>query len=220
MTHWANDSGHVWSVGRTQTGKTTTALEAFAENERVNIWLNARGEDRVEGVKARADGSYKSLQGVKNAFARNETRIEYLPADRQEGIVQLKNWLFKVAERTDRELPITIFLDEVHEVAPQSGKQYGNFPARDAVRDLAKRGEKRNLKVWGISQDPVAFDKESLRQRTYLLCFELAHEQANYLADYGVRVDEVNAQPEFAGIVYHAKGQTVAEGVKARAEYA
>jgi len=220
MSHWADDSGHVWSVGRTQTGKTTTALEAFAENNRVNIWVNARGKDRVDGVKSLADGSYKSLKGVKKAFSRNEYRIEYLPSDRQEGVVALKNWLFEVAERTDRELPVTVFLDEVHEVAPQSGKEYGNFPPRDAVRDFAKRGEKRNLKVWGISQDPVAFDKESLRQRTYLLAYELAHEQASYLADYGVEVEAVNDQPEYAGVLYHADGSELETGVKAKEAYA
>lgn len=218
MSHWAEDAGHVWDIGRTQTGKTTTALEAFAESDRVNIWLNYRGDDRVEGVRPLADGSYKSLQGVKQAFARNETRIEYLPADPREGMEKLQSWLWEVADRVDRALPITVFVDEVHNIAPQTQKD--DYAGRDAVRKIAKEGMKRNVKLWGISQDPVSFDKQALRQREYLLVFELSHEQADYLASYGVDVRTVNDQPDYAGVVYHADGSVVEEGVKASARYA
>lgn len=218
MSHWAEDAGHVWDIGRTQTGKTTTALEAFAESGRVNIWLNYRGDDRVEGVRRHADGSYRSLRGVKQAFARNETRIEYLPSDPRQGMEDLQSWLWTVADRVDRDLPITVYVDEVHNVAPQSQKD--DLEGRDAVRTVAKEGMKRNVKLWGISQDPVSFDKQSLRQREYLLVFELSHEQANYLGDYGVDVSTVNDQPEFAGVVYHADGQVVETGVKASSRYA
>jgi len=218
MSHWAEDAGHVWDIGRTQTGKTTTALEAFAEAARVNIWLNYRGDERVEGVRPLADGSYRSLRGVKQAFARDETRIEYLPTDPRQGMEKLQSWLWTVAKRTDRQLPLTVFVDEVHNIAPQTQKD--ECAGRDAVRTIAKEGMKRNVKLWGISQDPVSFDKQALRQREYLLVFELSHEQADYLASYGVDVGTVNDQPDYAGVVYHADGSVVERGVKAKEKYA
>lgn len=218
MTHWADDAGHVWNVGRTQTGKTTTAKEMFAESQRVGIWINERGDDRVEGISRLADGSYRSLDGVKNAFARDEYRIEYLPADRRQGIERLRSWLWGVAEATDQQLPVTVYADEIHGIAPQSQKD--ELAGRDAVRKISKEGKKRNVKLVGISQDPVSFDKQALRQRDYLLCFELAHEQADYLAGYGADVREINGQPEYAGVLYHADGSKVADGVKAKERYA
>ena len=218
MTHWADDAGHVWVVGRTQTGKTTTAKEMFAESQRVNIWLNERGDDRVEGISRLADGSYRSLDGVKNAFARDEYRIEFLPADRDAGVQRLQAWLWGVAKATDRQLPVTVYADEIHRLAPQTQKN--ELGGRDAVRKIAKEGKKRNVKLVGISQDPVSFDKQALRQRDYLLCYELAHEQADYLAQYGADVREINSQPEYAGVLYHADGSTHASGVKAQARYA
>lgn len=220
MTHWANDPKHLFIFGATQTGKTTTAKEIYAESSRIGIWVNDRGNNRVEGVRRLSDGSYKSLRGVKKGFARDETRIEYLPADRAQGLAELTEWLWEVSDRTDRALPVSLYVDEIHKVAPQSGKAYGNLPGRDDIRDITKEGEKRNIKLVGITQDPVAFDKQSLRQRRYLLSYELAAEQSDYLSDYGADVDEINAQPQYAGILYNRKGEVVETGVKAKAEYA
>jgi DNA helicase HerA-like ATPase len=215
-----NNAKHMFIVGATQTGKTTTGKEMFAESERVGIWVNDRGKHRVEGIEELADGSYRSLRGVKAAFGRDEARIEYLPADRKEGLSKLTDWLWSVSDRVARQLPMTVYLDEMHKVAPQSGKAYGNLEGRDDVRDITKEGEKRNIKFVGISQDPVAFDKEALRQRNYLLCYELAHEQADYLRDYGASVQTINAQPDYAGVLYDRSGQVVAEDVKAKERYA
>ncbi len=216
--HWANDAGHVFLFGRTQTGKTTTAKEMFAESERVNIWVNQRGDDRVEGVKEHADGSYRSLQGVKNAFSRDEARIEYLPADYQQGIVKLRQWLWTVADRTDRQLPVTVYADEFQHVAWQTGKD--DVPSRDAVRKFTAEGMKRNIKFVGITQDPVKVDKVTIRQRDYMVCFALSAEQSDYLGDYGANVSEINAQEDYAGVVYHADGSIVEKGVKAKERYA
>jgi len=218
MTQFAEDAKHLFIVGATQTGKTTTAKEIFAESSRVGIWVNDRGKHQVEGVRTLADGSYRSLRGIKKAFSRDETRIEYLPADRREGISELTDWLWTVADRTDRALPVSIFVDEMHKVAPQSQKD--KLPGRDDVRTITKEGEKRNIKIVGISQDPVSFDKQSLRQRNYLLCYELAAEQTRYLRDYGVDVEEINAQAEFSGVLYNRSGRVVATGVKAKSRYA
>jgi DNA-binding ferritin-like protein (Dps family) len=218
MTQFAEDAKHLFIVGATQTGKTTTAKEIFAESSRVGIWVNDRGKHQVEGVRTLADGSYRSLRGIKKAFFRDETRIEYLPADRREGLSDLTDWLWTVADRTDRDLPVSIFVDEMHKVAPQSQKD--ELVGRDDVRTITKEGEKRNIKMVGISQDPVSFDKQSLRQRNYLLCYELAREQTRYLRDYGVDVEEINAQAEFSGVLYNRSGRVAATSVKAKSRYA
>jgi len=219
MSKWANDPKHLFIVGATQTGKTTTAKEIFAMSERVCIWVNDRGKHRVEGVEEYADDTYKTVNDVRNGFGSDESRIEFLPADRRKGLAELTDWLWGASDRVNRKLPITVFVDEMHKVAPQSQKDYGNLPGRDDVRDITKEGEKRNIKFVGISQDPVSFDKQSLRQRNYLLCYELAREQSDYLADYGANVGEINDQPDYAGVLYDRQGFVVAEGVKAEARY-
>lgn len=215
MSEWANGAGHLFIFGRTQTGKSVTAKEIHAESARVSIWVNERGDDRVEDVPGQ---SYRSLRGVKKAFSRDETTIEFLPSDREAGFVALREWLWTVADRTDRQLPVTVIADELHRLAPQT--QAKDVAGRDAVRRVTKEGKKRNVKLVGITQDPVSMDKQSLRQRDYMLCFDLAHEQADYLAQYGARVDEINDQPQYAGVLYHADGSVVERGVKASERYA
>lgn len=215
MTHWANDSGTVFVLGRTQTGKTTATRELAKESSRVTIWLNRRGPERIRQVPGER---YESLRGIKKGMARNERKFNLLSGHPRSDIVGLQSWLWDVAERTDRELPITVVVDELHDVAPQSQKD--EFPARDSVRKLAKEGQKRNIKLVGITQDPVSMDKQTIRQREYLLVFDLSAEQGRYLSDYGVSVEEVNSQPEFSGVLYHASGEVIARGVKGQAKYA
>lgn len=215
-----NDAGHLFLFGGTQTGKTTTALEMYNEAERVGIWVNDRGKHRVEGVKTLADGSYKSLKGVKNAFSRDEARIEFLPSDRSAGLTRLQDWLWEVEDRVNRELPVTIYIDELHKVAPQSGKNYGNLPGRDRVRDIAKEGMKRNVKLVAMDQRPQAVDNGSVSERQYLIALPMAAEQHDYVRKRGVDLDQVARQPDYTGVLYDKQGRTLSEGVKAQERYA
>ena len=147
------ESAHNLAVlGATQTGKTAFARELHATTSRVSVWLNERGKHRVpdvEGVTAR------TLSEVKRAFANDRYRIEYLPSDRRRAIPQLQSWLWEVAERTNRQLPVQVVVDEVDRVAEQSGEKYGNNAPRDAVRDFTSEGVKREVKFVGITQDPT-----------------------------------------------------------------
>jgi DNA helicase HerA-like ATPase len=214
MSHWANDAGSVIILGRTQTGKTTTAREIAAESDRVVIWVNGRGDNRIRGVPG---NRYRSLEGIKRGFARDETTFNLL-GDPAASIVALREWLWSVAERTDRQLPLTVIVDELHELAPQT--QRDTHRSRDAIRKLSKEGRKRNIKLIGITQDPVSMDKQTLRQREYLVVFSLSAEQARYIADYGVDVDLINDQPQYSGVLFHADGRVLETGLKARGKYA
>jgi len=216
---WFDDAGNLIILGRSQTGKTVTARE-IQDNGRVSIWVNETGDDRVPDVPRDNQRAYRSLRGLENALSRNERNIEFVTDDRNAAIENLHEWLWKKAEMGDRRVPFQVVCDEIHRVAPQSGKEYGNLPPRDRVRDFMKEGMKRNIKFVGITQDPVSFDKESLRQREYMIVMELAHEQKNYMADYGVDARKVAQQPDYSGVLYHASGETMKEGVKARGKYA
>lgn len=215
MSHWTADAGAVHCIGRTQTGKTTTAREIHAENNRLSIWLNSQGTDRVPNV---AGKRVRSLDGLRSGLQDDVWKYNWLSNDRVADLQALKEWAWDVAERTNREFRMQIVVDEAHHVAPQSQKD--TLPGRDDLRQIAKEGTKRNIKLCSITQDPVALDKQTLRQREYLCVFGLTAEQSNYLEDYGVDVDLVREQPEYAGVVFHANGSVVADGVKARAKFA
>lgn len=216
--HWYDNAGNVFILGRSQTGKTALAREIH-DNQRVSIWVNERGDDRVPDVPRDQDYAYKSIQGLEKALSRNERNIEFLTDDRAEAVEKLKAWLWTKAELGDRRVPFQIVCDELHRVAPQSAKDYGNLPGRDQIRDFTKEGMKRNIKLVGITQDPVSMDKQSLRQREYLVLLGLAKEQRDYVGEYVDDLSPVFNQPEYAGVVYHAEGNVVAEGAKAQRRY-
>lgn len=213
----ALESAHNLAVlGATQTGKTSFARELHAETSRVSIWLNERGDHRVpevEGVTAR------TLSEVKRAFANDRYRIEYLPSDRRRAIPELKSWLWDVAERTNRQLPIQVVVDEVDRVAEQSGEKYGNNPSRDAVRDFTSEGVKREVKFVGITQDPVTYDKVALRQSRYRAVWPMSSENRNAVSKYGFEWDRIDESPQYAGVLHHMSGNVIGT-VKAEGRYA
>lgn len=215
MSHWSADAGSLAIVGRTQTGKTTLARELHARSDRFSVWLNERGDDRVPNV---AGETVRTIEGLEGAARRNCWSVNWLSDDRVADIRKLQKWAWQVAERTKWDFRMQIVVDEIHRVAPQSGER--RLPGRDEIRRIAKEGMKRNIKLVSITQDPVAMDKQTLRQREYLAAFGLAKEQANYLSDYGVEVTTIRQQLEFAGVVWHADGSLIETGVKAAERYA
>lgn len=213
--HWANDAGSIIILGRTQTGKTTAAREIMDKADRVSIWVNGRGENRVRSVPA--DARPQSLDGVDTAIARGDTRINLRAADPSAAMVKLKEYLWGAAERSDWRVPFTVICDEIHTVAPQS--QQDTLPSRDAVRAIGKQGQKRNIKLIGITQDPVALDKQTIRQREYAMVFPLSAEQSRYMRDYVDDLDAIDTLPDHAGMLFHANGQKI-ESVRAESRYA
>lgn len=204
------------ALGATQTGKTSFARELHATTPRVSIWVNERGKHRVPDV----DGAVaRDLDEVRAALANDEMRVEYLPADRNDAVVELQSWLWEVADRADRALPMQVVVDEVDRVAPQSQKQYGNLPPRDAVRDFTSEGVKRGIKFVGITQDPASYDKRALRQSRYRAVWEMSAEQQRAVDGYGFDFSRIRDAPEYAGVMHYHTGEVVGE-VKAGARYA
>jgi DNA helicase HerA-like ATPase len=215
--HTALTNAHNMAVlGSTQTGKTSFVRELHATTPRLSIWVNERDDQRVPNI---AGTEARSLDGIRGAFERNETRINYLPADRREAVPELRRWLWDVADRTDRQLSMQVVVDEVDRVAEQSGEKYGNNPPRDAVRDFTSEGVKRNIKFVGITQDPASEDKRSLGNSRYRAVWPMSSERQDAVSNYGFDWREVREAPQYAGVMHHMDG-TVLGTVKAAARYA
>jgi len=205
-------------LGATQTGKTAFVRELHATTpRRVSIWLNERGDHRVPNI----DGVVcRDLEDVRQAFVDNAHRIEYLPADRREAVVDLREFLWAV-EGDERDLPVQVVADEVDRLAEQSGKSYGNLPPRDAVRDFTSEGVKRNVKWVGITQDPSSYDKRALRQSRYRAVWPMSAENRDAVRKYGFDWDAIDSAPQYAGILHDHTGETTSPAtVKAEARYA
>jgi hypothetical protein len=213
------DSFNMAVLGGTQTGKTSTVRELHATTPRVSVWLNERGDDAVPGV---AGPTVRSLDGVRQAFADDEFSIDFRPADRRDSVVELQSWLETVADRADRELPIQVVADEFQRLAPQSGKPFGEFPARDAVRRFAKEGVKRNVKWVGITQDPTAIDKQTLRQSEYRLIFKMSQENrtSSVVRRMGIDWGAVDEGDRYTGALFRDDGSLVDDDVKADGRFA
>lgn len=213
--HWALDSGSVAVLGRTQTGKTTSSREMHAETSRVSIWLNRRGTDRVGNV---AGKRVRSIKGLESGFASNTYRYNFLSSDPEQDVVTLQEWLWEVAHRADRELPLQLVVDEAHHLAPQSQKK--DLASRDAIRKMAKEGMKRNIKLILITQDPVAMDKQTLRQSEYRLIFEMSTEAQHHTREYGFDFERLSETDKHTGVLHRADGEVLDGAVKARSKYA
>jgi DNA helicase HerA-like ATPase len=211
------DAHNLAVLGATQTGKTSFGRELHVTSPRhVSIWLNERGTHRVPDVEGRV---VRSMRELRQAFADDVRRVEFLPADRREAVVDLREFLWSVADRTDRSLEVQVVADEVDRLAEQSGKAYGNLPSRDAVRDFTSEGVKRNVKWVGITQDPSSYDKRALRQSRYRAVWEMSAENRNAVRKYGFAWDQIDEAPQYAGVLHDHTGDVLGT-VKAEARYA
>lgn len=214
-SHWTIDSFNLGVLGMNQTGKTTSVKELHVETPRISIWLNGAGDDREGGV---AGTVCRSFDAVKRAVAADKTTIEWVSKDRARDVQRLRAWLWDLAERANRQLPIQVVVDEIHELAPESNER--SDPPRDAIRKFGKQGVKRNIKFVGITQDPVSVDKQWLRQCEYRLVFRMSAEQQTAVSDFGFDFDAISATDRHTGAVHGADGTVLDAEVKASAQYA
>jgi hypothetical protein len=213
--HWTIDSYNLVALGKNQTGKTSVLRELHAETPRVSIWLNEAGDNRVDGIKGK---TVRSLGQLKDAFASDEWTIEWVSSDRAADVQRLRQWLWKVEADANRQLPVQVTADEIHRLAPQSNEKHD--PPRDAVRMFGKEGVKRNIKFAGITQDPSAYDKQSLRQSEYRVVFDMSAEQQTALSEYGFDFETVQASDRHTATLHDASGRVIEERVKADEKYA
>lgn len=218
MTSWHSDRESCVIAGRTGSGKSTAAREIHAENKRISIWLNEKGVDREPGVSGKR---VRSTKGLESGLADGKRKFNWLSSDRESDVQKIREWLWrksKIAEQRGVETPpFQVIIDEAHRVAPQTNKN--DLPSRDAVRRLMREGRSRGVKTMLLSQQIQSLDKQSIRERGYLVAFELSTEQQRYLRDYGVSVDELQELPEYSSIVYKADGNVAARSVKAKSKY-
>lgn len=227
MTSPTYDTGNPWTdgynmavLGKTQTGKTSTCRELHATSPRVSIWLNEPGKKRVPDV---AGPTVRSIRELREAFAADEYAIDFVADDRNSAIVDLQEFLWEIADRTDRQLQMQVTADEVDRLAPQSGKEYGNHPSRDSVRDFTSEGVKRGVKFVGITQDPTKYDKQSLRQSEYRLIFDMSNENrtSSVVSRMGLDWGAVDAAPDrYTGVLHDDSGTVLEDEVKAEERFA
>jgi len=213
--HWTIDSFNAGVLGMNQTGKTTTVKQLHAETPRMSIWLNKAGDEREPGVEGKV---CRSLPDVRRAFANDVWTIEWVSDNRERDIQRLRRFLWDVSDRADRQLPIQVAVDEIHELARQSNEK--RDPPRDACRKFGKQGVKRNIKFIGITQDPVAVDKQWLRQCEYRVVFRMSAEQQDAVSKFGFDFDAISATDRHTGAVHGADGTVLDTSVKAKAQYA
>lgn len=209
------DAHNIAVLGSTQTGKTSFVRELHATTPRdVSIWVNERGDERetgIHGVEAR------DLEDVRDAIARRESHIEFLPADRQAAMPGLRSLLWQVSDATDRALALQVTIDEADRVAPET--QSKDVPHRDAVRMFTGEGVKRNIKTITITQHPQGIDKESLRNSRYRAVWAMSSEAQASVSKYGFDWGEVRDAPMWAGVLHYMTGDVLGT-VKAAEEYA
>jgi hypothetical protein len=211
------DAHNLAVLGATQTGKTSFARELHATTpRRVSIWLNERGSHRVPDVEGTVA---KNMGELRSAFQDDAHRVEFLPSDRRAAVVELRSFLWDVADATGRELEVQVIADEVDRLAEQSGKAYGNLPPRDAVRDFTSEGVKRNVKWVGITQDPSSYDKRALRQSRYRAVWPMSAENRDAVRKYGFDWSAVDEAEQYQGVLHTHTGEVLGE-VKAEARYA
>lgn len=215
MSHWTVDPGSVVILGRTQTGKTSLARQLHARNDRLSIWLNEQGANRVPQVTGKTVSGFEALR---NGMQNDRYKFNWLSSNRNQDIRRLQNWMWDIAAETNRQFRMQLIVDELHRLSPQSNKD--ELLGRDDIRRIAKEGMKRNVKLIGITQDPVALDKQTIRQREYLLLFGLSKEQQEYVGDYVGDISAVYQQDQFEGVLYHSSGELREQGVKADKKFA
>ena len=204
-------------LGATQSGKTAVAREMHAETPRVSVWINEQGESRVRDI-ARDGAPVRSSADVVDAIADREGAVELRSRNRSRDVPKLVSELWALADRTDRQLPVQVVVDEAHRVAPQSQKP--DLPGRDALRRLAKEGMKRNIKLVSITQDPVSVDKQMLRQSHLRLVFPMSAESRDAVSRMGFDWSVVDEAPAYTGVLHHMTGRVLDPAVRAAEEHA
>lgn len=128
----------------------------------------------------------------------------------------LKEYFELIWDLEDRyRIPLSIFIEEVHTLIPQSGKTI----VKPILRDYAKRGRKRKMEVTFITQRPQEADKAIITQAETAFLHKVSH--PSNLAVYKVLIpkkehfDTISTM-KIGEVVYVNKGHCIRSMIRLR----
>lgn len=189
-------NSHVAIVGKTGSGKTYRAkwhVEALLRAKKRAVILDPT--DAWWGLRSSADGKGPGLPITVFGGDHADVEItehagaalgELLGSKPISAIVSLAGMgtsamhrfaaaFFESLYRTNK-APITLFIDEADEFAPQTGAP-GTERMLGAVDRIVRRGRSRGFRVWMISQRPAVLNKNVLTQANTLIAMRLPASQ-------------------------------------------
>jgi hypothetical protein len=181
-------TGRGFVTGKSGSGKSNTAsvvAEALLEHGLPMLIVDTDGEyyglkGRYELLHVGADNDCDAVVGVEHAEKLAELALVqnvpvildvsgYLEEDlRIELVRRVIERLFGLGKQARK--PFLVFVEEIHEFLPQSGKVEG---LSDTLITVAKRGRKRGIGICGMSQRPAAVDKDFITQCDWLVWHRL-----------------------------------------------
>lgn len=182
------DGPHSDIVGATGSGKTTLAARMYENAPGVAIYVDPSGEVPVNGaVVDMSEG-----EAFDPSVLAENRRIVIIPPDGAGSeadmrfIEQLQSALFSIGD----EIPhndgrFYVFIDEAHEFAPLHAD-----PSNPIIR-MSKRGRKRNIRLFMVSQSPADMSKKAVKQMKYHVIFAVNDYDSEYLDRYGMPADEI-----------------------------
>lgn len=182
------DGPHADIVGTTGSGKTTLAARLYDNAPGVAIYVDPSGEVPVGGrVVDMSDGD-----AFDPAVLAENRRVVIVPPDGTgtEADMRFMNRLQEALFAIGDEIPhnrgrFYLFVDEAHEFAPLHAE--GDNP----IIRMAKRGRKRNIRLFMVSQSPADMSKKAVKQMEYHVIFAINQYDGDYLKRYGMPSDEI-----------------------------
>lgn len=185
------NSPHADIVGATGSGKSTLALALFEAAPGVAFYVDPSGDETGVGD---VTIDYSEGEHFDPAILQEHNRIRIIPphgTGTDEDMAFLNAFtaqLFELGEALPHDKGrFFVFVDEAHEFAPL------HAPGDNPLIRIAKRGRKRNIRFYPVSQSPADMSKKMVKQMNYHVVFALNNYSIDYLKNYGMPADEIKA---------------------------
>ena len=179
------DGPHTSIAGTTGSGKSTLAVHLYENAPGIAIYVNTDAED---GIAGHTIDFAKGDKFDPSVFKDNQ-RINFIPpgtSQDDEAIAALQKVLFDLGDAIPHDKGrFHVFIDEAHEYAPLSADK------DNPVVRMAKRGRRRNIRLYPISQSPSDVSKSVLRECNQHIIFAIGTYSENYFRTYGMPADEI-----------------------------
>ncbi|MFB6164245.1 MAG: helicase HerA domain-containing protein [Haloarculaceae archaeon] len=181
-------TGRGFITGKSGSGKSNTATviaESLLAHDLPFLIIDTDGEyfglkDQYEVLHAGANDTCDVVVDVRHAPVLAELALDgkvpvvldvsgYLDESEAHDLIrEVVVALFQ--KEHERRQPFLLFVEEMHEYLPESGKQ---TELGDRLLQVAKRGRKRGLGMLGMSQRPAAVDKDFITQCDWIVWHRL-----------------------------------------------